>query len=94
MKVEAKQTIPVTVNIDDDEIYRIFRSEILRIYDLPNGAEVIDGILCRVWWEDFGPYDPEEMKEEIRKATEDDIHACAVLEKVRLDYKGWKYSKG
>jgi len=93
MKVEAKQVIPVTVNIGDDEIYRIFKSEILRLYGLPEGAEVREGILYRVWLEDFSPYDPEEMKEEIREATDDDIHACAVLERLQNDYKGWKYEK-
>jgi len=57
------------------------------------GAEVRDGILYKVWMEDFGPYDPEEMKEEVRKATEDDIHACHVLERLQADYKGWEYAK-
>ena len=93
MKVEATQTVPVSVNINDDEIYRIFKHEILRLYGLPEGAEVRDGILYKVWMEDFSPYDPEEMKEEIRKATDDDMHACHVLEKLQADYKGWEYAK-
>ena len=93
MKVQAEQTIPVTVNINDDEIYRIFRDEINRLYDRPDGAEIRHGILYRVWLESFGPYDPEEMMVKVRTATEADVHACHVLETLQADYKGWKYEK-
>jgi len=86
MKINATQTKPITVDIDDSELYRITRTTILELINMHNivgfydELEIRDGKLYKVWWEDYGPYDPDRMTKVLRDATEDDRHVVAVLE--------------
>ena len=88
MKIEATQTRPITVDIDEAEVYRISRETILKLIGMDyivdmDRLEIIDDKLVRVYWESYGPYDPDRMTEVLRDATELDLHVVEVLEALR-----------
>lgn len=81
MIIEAVQHKDVTVEIGEDEVYRITKAKILEMYDLPEGVEIRGKNLVKVTpnVEDLSPYSGEDMVEVLRVASETDIEACAVL---------------
>ncbi len=81
MKIEATQTKELTVDISEDEIYRITKTKILEMYDLPEGVEIRGKNLVKVipCVEDMSPYSGEDIVEVIREATEFDLEACGIL---------------
>jgi hypothetical protein len=90
MKIDATQTKPITVDIDDAEVYRITRETILDLIGMQyivrpqDELEIIDDKLVRVYWESFGPYDPDKMREVLRDAIELDLHVIKVLEALKI----------
>lgn len=81
MIIEATQTKQLTVDISDEEVYRIVKEKILEVYNLPNGVEIRGKNLIKVTKsvEDFTRYSGEDEVEVLRVATEVDLEACSVL---------------
>lgn len=81
MKIEATQSKIVTVDISEDEIYRITKAKILDIYGLPEGVEIRGMNLVKVTpgVQDMTPYSGEDDVEVLRVANDVDIEACSVL---------------
>ena len=84
MRIEATHNIDMTVNISEDEVYRITRTKILELYDLPEGVEIRGLNLVKVTpdVEDNSPYSGEDIVEVIREASAEDLEACSVLWKL------------
>ena len=78
MKVKAKQTNVVDVELFDTEIEKVTRDFLIDSFDLPDCPEIRDGFLYAVWEEDWGHSSSIERKM-IREATEDEIAAVQVL---------------
>ena len=81
MIIDAVQHKDVTVEISEDEIYRITKAKILDIYDLPEGVEIRGKNLVKVTRDvqDMTPYSGEDIVEVLRVANDTDIEACSVL---------------
>jgi hypothetical protein len=81
MIIDAVQHKDVTVEISEDEIYRITKAKILDIYDLPEGVEIRGKNLVKVTRgvQDMTPYSGEDIVEVLRVANDTDIEACSVL---------------
>ena len=84
MKIEATQTKDISVDISEDEVYRITRTKILELYDLPEGVEIRGPNLVKVTPNvvDNSPYSGEDIVEVIREASAEDLEACSVLWKL------------
>lgn len=76
MKVNAKHTKEVEVEIDDILISEIVLTKFCEIFDLPEFGYIKDGniVVDDFGWQDY---------DIIRKATDDDINALAILKKLR-----------
>lgn len=81
MKITATQSKEVTVDISEDEIYRITKTKILEMYGLPDGVEIRGKNLVKVTpnVQDMTPYSGEDVVEVIRVANDVDLEACSVL---------------
>lgn len=86
MRIEATQTKDITVDISEDEVYRITKTKILELYDLPEGAEIRGKNLVKVTkgFEDLTPFSGEDLVEVIREATPSDLEVCAVLWRLEI----------
>jgi len=76
MKVNAKHTKEVEVEIDDIIISEIVLTKFCEIFDLPEFGYIKDGniVVDYLGWQDHNI---------IRKATDDDINTIAILKKLR-----------
>jgi len=78
MKVKAKQTNVIDVELFDTEIEKVAKDFIIDSFNLPDCPEIRGGFIYAVWEEDWGHSSSIE-REIIREATEDEIAAVQIL---------------